>query len=96
MITKEYLVILSQQSTKKVARTTHNSRFTHDFEDHFAYCSPHLNKKETSRLMRVAWNTVGEVLTRVRKDLERNLEDRFNGLEIIGIDETVSKRDINI
>ena len=38
--------------------------------------------------MRVAWNTVGEVLTRVRKDLERNLEDRFNGLEIIGIDET--------
>ena len=66
----------------------HNSRFTHDFEDHLAYCSLHLNKKETSRLMRVAWNTVGEVLTRVRKDLERNLEDRFNGLEIIGIDET--------
>ena len=71
-----------------VPRARHNSRFTHDFEDHLAYCSLHLNKKETSRLMRVAWNTVGEVLTRVRKDLETNLEDRFNDLEIIGIDET--------
>lgn len=56
----------------------------------------HLNKTECSTIMRIAWNTVGDILTRIREGHEANLEDRFNNLEIIGIDETSYQKVINI
>ena len=74
--------------SEKVPCARHNSRFTHEFENQVAYMGLHLNKKECSTIMRIAWNTVGDILTRIREDHEANLEDRFNNLEIIGIDET--------
>lgn len=74
--------------SEKVPRARHNSRFAYEFENQVAYMGLHLNKKECSTIMRIAWNTVGDVLTRIREDYERNLEGRFDNLEIIGIDET--------
>ena len=73
---------------EKVPWARHNSRFSREFEMQCAYLALHLNKKECSKLMRIAWNSVGDILTRVRKDLEPNLNERFNDLKVIGIDET--------
>ena len=42
--------------------------------------------------MRIDWATVGRCISRVREDLEPNLDSRLNGLVNIGIDETSYKK----
>lgn len=42
--------------------------------------------------MRVEWHTVGDICSRVYKDLEAAQPSRFNGLVNIGIDETSYKK----
>lgn len=46
------------------------------------------SKLAVSRFMRISWNTVEPMISRVRHELDINPEIRFDNLERIGIDET--------
>ena len=52
----------------------------------------HTSRSVVSELMRIEWHTVGDVCTRVYKDLESGATSRFDGLVNIGIDETSYKK----
>ena len=64
----------------------HDSRFTHAFEDQAAWLVTHTSRSAVSELMRVAWRTVGGIITRVVREAEARV-DRLSGLHRIGIDE---------
>lgn len=66
----------------------HKSRFTHDFEQTVAWLSLNCSKTAVSQFMRISWNSVGPVISRIRQELDIDPKSRFNGLERIGIDET--------
>jgi transposase len=66
------------------------SRFTRDFEDQAAYFAQVMDRTAASRLLRVAWRTVGEIITRVVARL--GPADRLDGLEYVGIDELSYRR----
>jgi transposase len=42
--------------------------------------------------MRISWNTVGSIMKRVHDDIKEDAENRYAGLESIGIDETSYKK----
>ena len=46
------------------------------------------SKSSVAAFMRISWNTVGPVISRVEKDLDISPEERFNNLVRIGVDET--------
>jgi hypothetical protein len=64
----------------------HRSRFTRPFEDQTAWLAVNTSKKATAELMRIAWRTVGAIITRVWMDID-SLGDRLDGVRRIGIDE---------
>jgi transposase len=64
----------------------HGSRHTRDFDDQVAWLAVHTSKTAIVEFMRIAWRTVGSILTRVRADIDATV-DRFAGLRRIGIDE---------
>lgn len=66
------------------------SRFTRDFEDQAAYLAQVVDRTAASRMMRVAWKTIGEIVQRVVARL--GPADRLKGLEYIGIDELSYRR----
>lgn len=66
----------------------HNSRYTYDFEQTVAWLAMNCSKTAVSRFMRMSWNSVGPVISRIREDLDVCPESRFDRLEKIGIDET--------
>ena len=66
----------------------HNSRYTYDFEQTASWLAMNCSKAAVSRFMRISWNSVGPIISRVRADLDLCPESRFDGLEKIGIDET--------
>ena len=61
------------------------SRFTRDFEDQAAYFAQTMDRTTTSKMLRVAWRTVGQIIERVVARL--GPADRLDGLEYVGIDE---------
>ena len=65
----------------------HGSKHTRGFEDTAAWMSLHLSKKAVSEYLRVSWDTVGPMVSRVEKET-RPGDKRFDGLVKIGIDET--------
>jgi transposase len=67
----------------------HDARHTVEFDEHVAWLATKCSKVAIAELMRVAWRTVGSILTRVWVDLEKR-HDRFAGLRRIGIDEISS------
>jgi len=68
-------------------------RFTRDFEDLVAWCASKTDKTAVTRLLRVAWPTVGAIVDRVVADgLD---EGRFDGLVDIGVDEISWKKHHN-
>jgi transposase len=69
----------------------HDSRFTSSFEDQVAWLAVNTSKTAVAELMRIAWRTVGAIITRVWADVEV-LGDRLDGLRRIGIDEIAYKR----
>ena len=69
----------------------HGARHTRGFDDTAAWLAVHTSKQAVSQLLRVAWETVGRVVTRVTADAEAAC-DRFDGLRRIGIDEISYKR----
>ena len=74
--------------TEQVPWAFHNSGFTKEFEQQTSYLALHMNKTEVSKLMRINWRTVGEIITRTKNRIEPDSTLRFNGVKRIGIDET--------
>lgn len=66
------------------------SWFTRPFEDQVGYLAQRCDQSTVSRLMRVAWETVGRIVQRVVA--RRQDEDPLDGLTIIGVDELSYRR----
>jgi len=78
---------------ERVPWARHKSRFTREFEDQVAWLAIKSSRMAVAELMRVEWRSVGDILQRVRKDLEaKRIGNRFDGLVRIGIDETSYKK----
>jgi transposase len=69
----------------------HGAGHTYAFDDTAAWLVTHCSKSAVRELLRVAWRTVGSIVTRVVSDAETKT-DRFAGLRRIGIDEISYKR----
>ena len=71
--------------TEAVPWAQPRSAFTTDFEDLVAWTARTMDKTAVTRLLHIAWATVGEVIQRV---VQRKQDaDRLNNLYVIGIDE---------
>lgn len=70
----------------------HGAGHTRAFDDTIAWLATTTSKTTLRQLMRIAWPTVGAIVTRVRADIDAGL-DRFAGLRRIGIDEISYKKD---
>lgn len=90
LCSKSYRVCCPEHGviTALVPWARHASRFTYDFEQAVAWLTLQCSKQAVSELMRIAWNSVGPIVSRVRKDLDLTPESRYDNLERIGIDET--------
>jgi transposase len=64
----------------------HGSRFSRSFEDQVAWLACECSKRAVSELMRIAWLTVGRIITRVAAE-KRARWDPLDYLVRIGIDE---------
>jgi transposase len=69
----------------------HGVGHTRDFDDLAAWLAVRTSKSATCELLRVAWRTIGAIVTRVNNDVEQQI-DRLAGLRRIGIDEISYKR----
>src|SRR2546423_1701771 len=64
----------------------HGTGFTRSFEDTAAWLAVHTSQAAVAELLRVAWGSVGRILTRVAEEADQGI-DRLEGLRRIGIDE---------
>ena len=64
----------------------HGAGHTRAFDDQTAWLAVACSKTAVTQLMRIAWRTVGKVITRVLADIDSGV-DRLDGLSRIGIDE---------
>ena len=78
--------------TQKVSWARPGSRFTYNFEEIVAWLSLNLPRTAVAEYMRISWNTVGPILTRIENELSAKSENRFYNLVRIGIDETSFKK----
>lgn len=69
----------------------HRAGHTRDFDDLAAWLAVRTSKSAVMELLRVAWRTVGAIVTRVNADIDATI-DRLEGLRRIGIDEISYKR----
>jgi transposase len=69
----------------------HGAGHTRDFDDLAAWLAVRTSKSAVMELLRVAWRTVGSIVTRVNADIDASV-DRLDGLRRIGIDEISYKR----
>ena len=69
----------------------HGAGHTRDFDDTVAWLAVQCSKTAVTELLRVAWRTIGAIITRVQADIDATV-DRFDGLRRIGIDEISYKR----
>jgi transposase len=60
-------------------------RYTRDFDDLTAWLAQQMNQTQLTKLMRIGWETVGNILERVVA--EKLPAGRLDGLELIGVDE---------
>jgi transposase len=66
------------------------ARHTREFEQLVAFCAQRMAKSQVQALLRIAWETVGQIITRVVAD--RLDERRLEGLTRIGVDEIAYRR----
>lgn len=78
-------------TVRAVPWARHAAGHTHAFDEQVAWLATQCSKSAVTELMRIAWRTVGAIITRVWADVEA-LNDRFAGLRRIGIDEISYKR----
>ena len=69
----------------------HDAGHTRSFDEQVAWLATQTSKTAVTEFMRVAWRTVGSVVSRVWADTEA-LHDRFADLTRIGIDEISYRR----
>ena len=69
----------------------HDAGHTYAFDETVAWLATQASKSTATTLMRVAWRTVGSIITRVWADIDAQ-HDRLAGLRRIGIDEISYKR----
>ena len=69
----------------------HAAGHTTVFDEQVAWLATQCSKSAVTELMRIAWRTVGAIITRVWADVE-SVYDRFADLSRIGIDEISYKR----
>ncbi len=69
----------------------HGAGHTRVFDEQVAWLATQCSKSAITELMRIAWRTVGAIISRVWVDIEA-VHDRFKGLARIGIDEISYKR----
>ncbi len=69
----------------------HDAGHTHAFDDTVAWLATVTSKTAATRLMRVAWRTVGSIITRVWADTGGAV-DRLAGVTRIGVDEISYRR----
>ena len=69
----------------------HAAGHTYAFDEQVAWLATQCSKTAITELMRIAWRTVGAIITRVWADVEA-VHDRFADLRRIGIDEISYKR----
>jgi transposase len=69
----------------------HAAGHTRDFDDLAAWLAVRTSKSAVCELLRIAWRTVGSIVTRVNADIDARV-DRLHGLRRIGIDEISYKR----
>ncbi len=69
----------------------HRAGHTRDFDELAAWLAVRTSKSAVMELLRVAWRTVGTIVTRVNADIDKSI-DRLEGLRRIGIDEISYKR----
>jgi transposase len=69
----------------------HDAGHTYAFDETVAWLATQASKSTVTALMRVAWRTVGAIITRVWADIEAT-HDRFAALRRIGIDEISYKK----
>jgi transposase len=69
----------------------HGAGHTRDFDDLAAWLAVRTSKSAVRELLRVAWRTVGSIVTRVNAEIDASV-DRLDGLRRIGIDEISYKR----
>ena len=69
----------------------HGAGFTRGFEDTAAWLAVHTSRVAVAELLRVAWRTVGRILTRVAEEADQGV-DRLAGLRRIGIDEVSHRK----
>ena len=67
----------------------HQAGHTHFFDDQVAWLATQTSKTAITVLMRIAWRTVGAIITRVWADTEK-LHDQFADLTRIGINHPTS------
>jgi transposase len=82
----EHGVIVAQ-----VPWARHRARHTTAFEDQCAWLAAHCSRSAVEELLRVAWRTVGAIVTRVVADAHGR-HDPLEGLVRIGIDEVAYKK----
>lgn len=78
-------------TVRQVPWARHQAGHTLAFDEQVAWLATQCSKTAACQLMRIAWRTVGAIITRVWDDVE-SLHDRFAGLRRIGIDEISFKR----
>jgi transposase len=61
------------------------ARYTRDFDDLVAWLAQQMNQTQVTKLMRIGWETVGNILARVVA--EKLPAGRLDGLRLIGVDE---------
>ena len=77
----------------------HNAGHTHTFDQQVAWLATRTSKSATTELMRVAWRTVGTIVSRVwsaahAQALAAGEGDGLDGLRRIGIDEVSYRRNL--
>lgn len=78
-------------TVRHVPWARHAAGHTLAFDEQVAWLATKCSKSAVCELMRIAWRTVGSIITRVWADVEKE-HDRFAGLTRIGIDEISYKR----
>lgn len=83
---QEHGVVVAQ-----VPWARHGAGHTKAFDDTVAWLTVQCSKTAVTELLRIAWRTVGSIVTRVCAEIDGRV-DRFSGLRRIGIDEISYKR----
>ena len=78
-------------TVRQVPWARHGAGHTRSFDQQVAWLATQCSKRAITELMRIAWRTVGVIITRVWADTAAGV-DAFAGLQRVGIDEISYKR----